>query len=120
MRLKFLLALSLFFSASAFAQDSLKVVARDTSKSVVVHDTLKSIVVQDTLKLITSDSLKSFVVQDTSAQDDLMDMLTEGESENQKVFATFKSTYLINAQTNETVKKGTLDFRITHRFGDVA
>ena len=55
------------------------------------------------------------------AQDSLMDILNDSQSEEkQKVFATFKSTYLINAQTNETVKKGTLDFRITHRFGDVA
>lgn len=54
------------------------------------------------------------------AQDSLMDILDDGQEEKRKVFATFKSTYLINAQTNETVKKGTLDFRITHRFGDVA
>lgn len=35
-----------------------------------------------------------------------------------KVMATFKATKLINAQTTETCKKGTLDFRITHRFGN--
>ncbi len=50
--------------------------------------------------------------------DDLLE--DEKDSKAEKVIATFKSTYLINGQTNETVKKGTLDFRITHRFGDVA
>ena len=35
-----------------------------------------------------------------------------------KVSATFKATKLINAQSTETAKKGTLDFRITHRFGN--
>ena len=66
-------------------------------------------------------ALLVFVSGAVSAQDSLMDILNDGAPvEKQKVFATFKSTYLINAQTNETVKRGTLDFRITHRFGDVA
>jgi hypothetical protein len=60
-------------------------------------------------------------VYNLHAQDNLMDVLAEDEPvENRKLFATFKSTYLINAQTNESVKAKTLDFRITHRFGDVA
>lgn len=37
-----------------------------------------------------------------------------------KVIATFKATRIVNAQSIETVKKGILDFRITHHFGDVA
>ena len=36
-----------------------------------------------------------------------------------KVSATFKTTRVINAQTNETVHKRTLDFRVGHRFGNV-
>jgi hypothetical protein len=36
------------------------------------------------------------------------------------VFATFKTTKLINMQTIEQVKKGELDFRIAHRFDDIA
>ncbi len=36
-----------------------------------------------------------------------------------KVFATFKTSRLVNAQSTETVKTGTLDFRITHRFGNI-
>lgn len=55
------------------------------------------------------------------AQDDDLDDLFEDDAEEKtKVIAAFKSTHLINAETNETVKKGTLDFRITHRFGNVA
>ncbi|MEO7310610.1 MAG: DUF5777 family beta-barrel protein [Chitinophagaceae bacterium] len=33
------------------------------------------------------------------------------------VFATFKGTRLMNGHTVETIKKGLLDFRISHRFG---
>jgi hypothetical protein len=54
------------------------------------------------------------------AQDDLMKMLDDSApAENTKVFATFKAIKIINAHTIETVKKRTLDFRITHRFGNV-
>ncbi len=54
------------------------------------------------------------------AQDDLL-QLAQGDNaqQKQKVLATFKTTKLINAQTNETVKHRTLDVRIGHRFGNV-
>lgn len=52
------------------------------------------------------------------AQDDLMKMIDQSESK-QSVIATFKTTRIINAHSNETVKAHTLDFRITHRFGDI-
>lgn len=53
------------------------------------------------------------------AQDDLLSIATEGATvKNEKVSATFKTTRLINAQTNETVHKRTLDFRVGHRFGN--
>jgi hypothetical protein len=56
----------------------------------------------------------------TFAQDDLLKMAMENTNpEKSKVIATFKTTKLINAQTNETVHKRTLDFRIGHRFGNV-
>ncbi|HAN38473.1 MAG TPA: hypothetical protein DCQ29_06180 [Chitinophagaceae bacterium] len=38
----------------------------------------------------------------------------------EKVEATFKSTRLINGHTNETTRKGILDFRIQHRFGFIS
>lgn len=37
----------------------------------------------------------------------------------EKVAATFKANKIINAHSIETVKKGTLDFRVTHRFGNM-
>src|SRR6185436_19543288 len=36
-----------------------------------------------------------------------------------KVYATFKTVRIGNAQTIETVKKNHLDFRISHRFGNI-
>lgn len=56
-----------------------------------------------------------------SAQDtDWQKMLNEGETPKKElVTATFKTTRIINAQTIETVKKRTLDFRVTHRFGAI-
>ena len=35
------------------------------------------------------------------------------------VIASFKATRIVNAHSIETVRKGVLDFRITHHFGDV-
>jgi len=55
------------------------------------------------------------------AQDDLLNMLN---AENQKtagpVYATFKSTRLVNLQTNEVMKAKHLDFRIQHRFSQLS
>lgn len=56
------------------------------------------------------------------AQDDLLKMLDTvrtGEEKHDKVTATFKSTKIISMQTPQTVGKGELDFRITHRFGNI-
>ncbi|MBK9282881.1 MAG: hypothetical protein IPM51_01025 [Sphingobacteriaceae bacterium] len=54
------------------------------------------------------------------AQDDLLSLVDDGKSDPpQKVFATFKTYKLGNAQTTETVKKNHLDFRISHRFGNL-
>src|SRR5437868_5809455 len=54
------------------------------------------------------------------AQDDLMKMAMQNtDSTRTKVIATFKTTKLISAQTNETVHKRTLDFRVGHLFGNV-
>lgn len=54
------------------------------------------------------------------AQDDLLKELEALESKKPDyVIATFKGTRLINLQTTETLHKGSLDFRISHRFGDI-
>src|ERR1700677_4832542 len=56
-----------------------------------------------------------------AAQQDLLSMVnaTDTVKKHEKVFATFKTTKVINAQSTETVKKHCLDFRITHRFGNM-
>ncbi len=57
------------------------------------------------------------------AQDDLLKMLdsvpTPDAEKHDKVTATFKTTKIISLQTPQTVGKGELDFRITHRFGNI-
>lgn len=55
------------------------------------------------------------------SQPDLLSMLdsVSKPKTREKVFATFKTTKVINAQSTETVKKRCLDFRITHRFGNI-
>lgn len=53
------------------------------------------------------------------AQEDLEKSL-EMSPARDKVSATFKSTRLINGHTNETIHKNELDFKVDHRFGDIA
>src|SRR5262245_36930551 len=54
------------------------------------------------------------------AQDSLWAILqSETATGNDKVIATFKSTKIISAQSNETMKKRNLDFRVGHLFGNV-
>lgn len=49
----------------------------------------------------------------------LVDSIATSGEKNEKVFATFKTTKIISAQSTETVKGKHLDFRITHRFGNI-
>lgn len=57
------------------------------------------------------------------SQDDLLKMMEENKSSSEKEFnkvtATFKTLKIISMQTTQTVGVGELDFRITHRFGNV-
>jgi hypothetical protein len=54
------------------------------------------------------------------AQEDLLNMLqSENPEKPTPVYATFKSTRVVNLQSNETMKAKHLDFRIQHRFGPV-
>ena len=55
------------------------------------------------------------------AQEDLLslvDSAAPAPKEN-KVYATFKTTKIVSAQSIETVKRKNLDFRVTHRFGNI-
>lgn len=54
-----------------------------------------------------------------SAQEDLLSLVDEKKEPAKKVYATFKTVRIGNAQTIETVKKKHLDFRISHRFGNI-
>lgn len=56
----------------------------------------------------------------TQAQDlDSLMNASSGAPAHEKVIATFKTTRIVNAQSTETAKKSALDFRITHRFGNM-
>jgi hypothetical protein len=56
------------------------------------------------------------------AQDDLLSMVADStiKPKREKVYAMFKTTKIVNLQSIESVKRGELDFRVTHRFGDMA
>ncbi|MCS6819020.1 MAG: DUF5777 family beta-barrel protein [Chitinophagales bacterium] len=55
------------------------------------------------------------------AQDVIDDLVKEQKKGTKEyVFATFKSTRLIHGHTVEMTKKNALDFRIAHRFGNIA
>lgn len=57
--------------------------------------------------------LFAFAITSGTAQDDKKKV-------KEKVYQTFKDTRVINTHSVETLKKGHLDFRIGHRFGDIA
>jgi len=75
---------------------------------------LKQIYKHLPLILLMMGTLHSF------GQQDLEKELGNTAAAHEKVSATFKSTKLINVHTNETIFKNELDFRIDHRFGDIA
>jgi hypothetical protein len=54
------------------------------------------------------------------AQDDLEKELATTAPGHQNVTSTFKSTKLINGHSNETLYKNDFDFKVDHRFGDIA
>jgi Membrane bound beta barrel domain (DUF5777) len=55
------------------------------------------------------------------AQDDMLALLDSagGKKTHEKVIATFKGSKIINMQSTETVKAGTMDFGVSHRFGSI-
>lgn len=56
----------------------------------------------------------------TFAQEDLDKLISITASKNEKVTSTFKSGNLINLKTTETIHRKEMDFRVDHRFGDIA
>jgi hypothetical protein len=65
-----------------------------------------------------------FISSAFSQDDDLFKLVEDSSTlkkpEREKVYATFKTSKIVNAQSIETVKAKTMDFRITHRFSDIA
>lgn len=65
-----------------------------------------------------------FMTTSLSAQDSLSNLLdnemTQQTAGQKKYsYATFKGTQLVNSRTIETIGKNDLDFRVSHRFGDI-
>ena len=44
---------------------------------------------------------------------------SESEKKSKPISRTFGSTRIINSHSTECIQKKTLDFRISHRFGDI-
>lgn len=63
--------------------------------------------------------LIGFSAVNAQSTDDLLSQLEGSEPTSERVRATFKTTRVILSHSNETVGKGGLDFRVTHRFGEV-
>lgn len=45
--------------------------------------------------------------------------LGQENGDDRFIYETFSTTRIINTQSIQTLKKGTMDFRVTHRFGDM-
>src|SRR5690349_10449295 len=73
-------------------------------------------------RIISLTPLLILFVLNGFSQDDLEKILAQQETKQpakEYTIATFKTTRLINFHTIETVGRRTLDFRISHRFGDI-
>lgn len=67
-------------------------------------------------------SMSSFAQQDSTDTDPLAELRNETEKNKpvEKPYTTiFQSPRLINANTVETIRKGILEFKVTHNFGDI-
>lgn len=64
--------------------------------------------------------LLCFAAAKVCAQEDLDQLIKIEDPKNEKVSATFKSGNLINLKTTETIRRKEMDFRVDHRFGDIA
>jgi hypothetical protein len=65
-----------------------------------------------------------FISKNMIAQDSLSNILDNEVNKQlavkkQPTYATFKGTQLVNSRTIETLGKHDLDFRVSHRFGDI-
>jgi hypothetical protein len=60
-------------------------------------------------------------LQVAAQEDDMLKLLDSAgiKYKSERTIATFKGAKIINVQTTETVKKGTMDFNVTHNFGNI-
>lgn len=72
-------------------------------------------------KKIAVCSLAVCTLQVVAQEEDMLKLLDSAgiKYKSERTIATFKGSKIINAQTTETVKKGTMDFNIAHNFGNV-
>lgn len=70
------------------------------------------------LKIILVAILSVFSLTAQENMENYLPSETTTEKDTIPVYATFKSSRIINARSNELVHKGELDFIISHRFGD--
>jgi len=66
------------------------------------------------LPLLVFSTLHSF------GQEELEKELADNKPVHEKVAATFKDIKLVNGHTNETIHQNELEFKVDHRFGDIA
>jgi hypothetical protein len=65
-------------------------------------------------------SFERFYAQIESDTTFLEEELSVTASESDFIEETFQSTRIINGHSNESLRKGVLEFRVEHRFGDIA
>lgn len=71
-------------------------------------------------KLLLTSLFAAFAMPFVAQEEDLLKLVGgEEDTKPKKVYATFKTVRIANLQTIETVKKKHLDFRISHRFGNI-
>jgi hypothetical protein len=72
------------------------------------------------LKKIVLCSLILLTLQSAAQEDDMLKLLDSAgiKYKSERTTATFKGSKIINLQTTETVKKGTMDFNVAHNFGN--
>jgi len=61
-----------------------------------------------------------FLICMSYAQGDLLDLVSDNVAESNPVHATFKATRIVNSQSIEMPRPGTLEFMILHRFGSMS
>ncbi|MCX6351147.1 MAG: DUF5777 family beta-barrel protein [Bacteroidetes bacterium] len=74
-------------------------------------------------KLILSILISGLFLTVKAQDDDLLKSLDDGQTDKNKhepISSTFKGSRLVNFHTVETLGKRTLDFRISHRFGNIS